>query len=128
LIANAKNTKFKLHTFLALNIDESSRDYFGITPVEDYIAKLTLTFNDRMILPTMSDKKTWYSISGIKMVKDVLTSKYFDEGDANYAAIIGEDLTAENSTYVGERRFSQGTLNIFANYWLDEFNAVWDYF
>lgn len=128
LIANANNTKFKLHTFLALNIDESSRDYFGITPVEDYIAKLTLTFNDRMILPTMSDKKTWYSISGIKMVKDILTSKYIDIGDANYAAIIGEDLTAENSTYVGERRFSQGTLNIFANYWLDEFNAVWDYF
>lgn len=62
------------------------------------------------------------------MVKDILTSKYIDEGDANYAAIIGEDLTAENSTYVGERRFSQGTLNIFANYWLDEFNAVWDYF
>jgi hypothetical protein len=81
-----------------------------------------------MILPIMSDKKTWYSISGIKMVKDVLTSKYIDEGDANYAAIIGEDLTAENFTYVGERRFSQGTLNIFANYWLDEFNAVWDYF
>lgn len=62
------------------------------------------------------------------MVKDVLTSKYIDEGEANYAAIVGEDLTAENSTYIGERRFSQGTLNIFANYWLDEFNAVWDYF
>ena len=128
LIANAKDTKFKLHTFLALNIDESSRDYFGITPVEDYIAKLTLTFNDRMILPTMSDKKTWYSISGLKMIKDVLTSKHVDEAEANYQAIVGNAVTSENSTYVGERRFSQGTLNVFANYWLDEFNAVWDYY
>lgn len=57
LIANAKDTNFKLHNFLALNIGESSRDYFGITPIEDYVAKLTLTFNNQMILPTMSDKR-----------------------------------------------------------------------
>lgn len=128
LIANATDTKFKLHTFLALNIDESSRDYFGITPVEDYITKLTLTFNDRLILPTMSDKKTWYSISGLKLVKDILTSKHVDEGELNYAAITGEEVTKENVFYVGDRRFSEGTLKIFANYWLDEFNAVWDYY
>jgi len=128
LLANAKDTKFKLHTFLALNVDEFSGDYFGITPVEDYIAKLTLTFNDRLILPTMSDKKTWYSISGLKLVKDILTSKYVDEGELNYAAITGEEINEENIFYVGDRRFSEGTLNIFTNYWLDEFNAVWDYY
>ena len=127
LIANAKDTKFKLHTFLALNIDDTSRDYFGITPVEDYIAKLTLTFNDRLILPTMSDKKTWYSISGLKLVKDVLQSKGIDEGLIAYEAITGEDSNEDYITFV-DRKFSDNTLKVFANYWLDEFNAVWDYF
>ena len=60
--------KLKLHTLLAINdeLTDTSRDYFGITPLEDYITKLTLSENNRLVLPTMSDKKTWYSIEGIK--------------------------------------------------------------
>ena len=128
LIANAKNTVFKLHNFLALNIGDSSRDYFDITPVEDYIAKLTLTFNNQMILPTMSDKKTWYSISGLTLVRDTLHSLEFNE-DANYYAVTGQDLPEDFQTYIPtNRRFSNNTLNIFVNYWLDEFDAVFDYY
>lgn len=129
LIANAEGTNFKLHNFLALNIGESSRDYFGITPIEDYIAKLTLTFNNQMVLPTMSDKKTWYSISGLQLVRDTLTSKYFDEGTASYYAMLGEEIPADVNLFVtGNRLFSNRTLNIFINYWLDEFDAVFDYY
>lgn len=129
LIANAKDTNFKLHNFLALNIGESSRDYFGITPIEDYIAKLTLTFNNQMILPTMSDKKTWYSISGLQLVRDTITSKYFDEGTANYYAVLGEEIPDDVSLIItDDRRFSKRTLDIFINYWLDEFDAVFDYY
>nr|DAU12108.1 MAG TPA: hypothetical protein [Caudoviricetes sp.] len=29
--------------------------------MEDYIAKMTMTELDNIILPTMADKKTWYS-------------------------------------------------------------------
>jgi hypothetical protein len=71
--------KLKLHTLIAIkdNISNSSRDYFGITPLEDYIAKLLLIHQGRLILPTMSDKKTWYSIEGVKVPKDFLgTLKY----------------------------------------------------
>lgn len=66
--------KLKLHTLIAIkdNISNSSRDYFGITPLEDYIAKLLLIHQGRLILPTMSDKKTWYSIEGVKVPKDFL--------------------------------------------------------
>lgn len=128
LIANAEGVNFKLHNFLCMNIEDSSRDYFGITPLEDYIAKLTLTFNDQLILPTMSDKKTWYSISGLTLVHDFLSSKQINEAEANYSAVIGEDVDESTLWYTGERRFSDDTLKIFVNYWLDEFEAVWDYF
>lgn len=42
LIANAKNTKFKLHTFLALNIDESSRDYLVLLLLKIILLSLLL--------------------------------------------------------------------------------------
>lgn len=119
LIANSalKGNKFQLHTFLMLNAyNDKGRDYFGISPVEDYITKLILTANDRMVLPTMSDKKTWYSISGLKLVHDILSSK-------SQQGLEG----TEQATTV-DRRFSKDTLNIFANNFLDEFDAVWDYY
>jgi len=81
-----------LHNFLALNIGDTSRDYFGITPVEDYVAKLTLTFNNQMVLPTMSDKKTWYSISGLQLVRDFITSRELNEGDLNYYEMLGQEV------------------------------------
>lgn len=43
------------------------RDYFGITDREDYIAKMVAVFNDRIIFPTVADKKTCHFIRGIKL-------------------------------------------------------------
>ena len=107
--------KLKLHTLIAIrdNITNSSRDYFGITPLEDYIAKLLLVHQGRLILPTMSDKKTWYSIEGIKLPKDFLgTIKYSPNAEGSMEATIIP------------RRFSNETLDIFCNYFLDEYNAI----
>lgn len=111
--------KLKLHTLIAIkdNITNSSRDYFGITPLEDYIAKLLLVHKSRLILPTMSDKKTWYSIEGIKLPKDFLgTIKYSPNAEGSMEATIIP------------RRFSNETLDIFCNYFLDEYNAIVKYF
>lgn len=111
--------KLKLHTLIAIkdNISNSSRDYFGITPLEDYIAKLLLIHQGRLILPTMSDKKTWYSIEGVKVPKDFL-------GTLKYAL---NDQGSMEAT-ITERRFSNETLDIFCNYFLDEYNAIVKYF
>lgn len=111
--------KLKLHTLIAIrdNITNSSRDYFGITPLEDYIAKLLLVHQGRLILPTMSDKKTWYSIEGIKLPKDFLgTIKYSPNAEGSMEATIIP------------RRFSNETLDIFCNYFLDEYNVIVKYF
>lgn len=43
------------------------RDYFGITDREDYIAKMVAVFNDRIIFPTVADKKSYHFIRGIKL-------------------------------------------------------------
>ena len=43
------------------------RDYLGITDREDYIAKMVAVFNDRIIFPTVADKKTYHFIRGIKL-------------------------------------------------------------
>lgn len=112
--------KLKLHTLLAINEDSSgsSRKYFEITPLEDYITKLTLIHKGRLILPTMSDKPTWYSIEGITLPKDFLHSMGFDEDPVS-----GESIFVE-----ADRRFSNQTLDIFCNYFLDEYNAIVNYF
>ena len=111
--------KLKLHTLIAVNdnVSNTSRDYFGITPIEDYIAKLVLVHSNRIILPTMSDKKTWYSIEGINMPKDFLNSVTY--GADEYGQMEVTDIP---------RRFSNDTLDIFCNYFLDEYNAVVKYY
>lgn len=124
LIANsAKNgIQFQLNSLLMVETqDDPGRDYFSISPIEDYITKLVLTFNDQMTLPTMSDKKTWYSISGLSLIKDVIQSSKVifanSFSDTNEVAFEQQDRT-----------FSRPTLDIFANMFLDEFDAVWDYY
>lgn len=46
---------------------DAGRDYFGITDREDYIAKMTAVMNDRIIFPTVADKKTYHFLRGVKL-------------------------------------------------------------
>lgn len=67
---------FKLNAFVGIKDMNRPKgaDYFGITPMEDYIAKMIMTEDNQMILPTMADKKTWYSLShrDLKLVHDAM--------------------------------------------------------
>ena len=111
--------KLKLHTLIAINenLTNSSRKYFEITPLEDYITKLVLIHKGRLILPTMSDKPTWYSISGINIPKDFLHStRTVPNQEGGF------------TTVSAPRRFSDQTLEIFRNYFIDEYNAIVKYF
>ena len=110
----------KLHTLLAIEdqLTDTSRDYFGITPLEDYITKLVLAENSRIVLPTMSDKKTWYSIEGIELPKNYLASVY-----------VKPDKEGGISEEIPQlRKFNRNTLKIFYNYFVDEFNAITKYY
>lgn len=123
---NSKPSAIKLSTYLNLeeNLQNTNRDYFGISPIEDYISKLTFGFNNHLFCPTMSDKKTWHTISGIQMVKDFLPSTVFSEYeyDKDTQELIGAKYTRT------ERRFSDRTIGIFKGYLRDEYNAIQKYF
>ena len=112
--------KIKLHTLLAVEEQQSrvSRDYFGISPLEDYLTKMVLAENGRLILPTMSDKKTWYSVEGVTLPKDHLNS----------LDIYADFESGETDIVSMPRRFSDQTLNIFYNYFVAEFNAIVNYY
>lgn len=107
--------QFRLNAFIGMKDtrNQKGQDYFGITNLEDYLAKMTMTFNDMLTLPTMADKKTWYAIQQklISLPKDLITY----------------DIESESGAYK-IRRFSNNTLNIFKGYYLDEIESLKQYY
>lgn len=122
---NSNADLIKLNTYLNLeeNLQNTNRDYFGISPIEDYLSKMTFGFNNHLFCPTMSDKKTWNTISGIQMVKDFLPSTAITDYEYNENGDITRVIFQDQ-----KRRFSDRTLNIFKGYLRDEYNAIQKYF
>ena len=122
---NSNADLIKLNTYLNLeeNLQNTNRDYFGISPIEDYLSKMTFGFNNHLFCPTMSDKKTWHTISGIQMVKDFLPSTAITDYEYNENGDITRVIFQDQ-----KRRFSDRTLNIFKGYLRDEYNAMQKYF
>lgn len=103
---------FKLDTFVGLKDTRVKRgkDYFGITPMEDYIAKMFMLFQDRLVLPTMADKKTWYAIK----FGDNVTRK--------------AHVTPHEVMRYSDRSYSGDVIDIFAGYFKDEIAALKQYY
>lgn len=122
---NSNADLIKLNTYLNLeeNLQNTNRDYFGISPIEDYLSKMTFGFNNHLFCPTMSDKKTWHTISGIQMVKDFLPSTAITDYEYNENGDITRVIFQDQ-----KRRFSDRTLNTFKGYLRDEYNAIQKYF
>ena len=102
--------KLHLNTFVCVKDAESgkSADYFGITPLEDYMAKFIMTYNKHLIFPTMADKKTWYSI----------TSQWLTDN-------LNTDIIITNSE---DPKLSPETIDIFSSYFVDELNSLKEYY
>lgn len=113
LIREALNQKhdIKLNTFVNFKSDRSDdrgRDYMNISPVEDYLAKMALTENNHIILPTMADKKMYFTITGVKLFNDPLNVVK----DGNSLRIL----------------FSNRTISHFLKIGLDELNAIEEFY
>lgn len=68
LIANNLNIQLKNFAgFKSDNKGDLGSDYYQINEVEDYISKMAILLQDGIIFPTMSDKKTYTFITGIKL-------------------------------------------------------------
>lgn len=80
------------------------RDYFGITDREDYIAKMVAVFNDRIIFPTVADKKTYHFIRGIKLPHERIKFN-----------------TAPQGTYI---QYGEQSMDTLLGYCYDELNQI----
>lgn len=67
---NPSHDKLMLHTHAGLTLQDA-RDggtkYSQITAIEDYLAKAEILRDGHIIFPTLSDKSTWFYLSGIKL-------------------------------------------------------------
>ena len=123
----ADESKVQVNTFLNFreNLTNSNRDYFGISQIEDYLSKMTFGFRNMIFCPTMSDKKTFHTISGINMVKDYIHLTMLDIENSTF----DEMGAITNKKYIAaDRRFSQNTIEVFKGYFIDEFAAIKKYF
>lgn len=84
---------------------DQGRDYFGITDREDYIAKMTAVFNDRIIFPTVADKKTYHFISGVKLPHERIQFTMMENGKMAV-------------------KYGDNALDIIIGYCYDELNQV----
>lgn len=83
---------------------DAGRDYFGITSREDYLAKMAAIFENRLIFPTVADKKTYHFIRGINLPHEPIS---FNKQDGKLIIRYGEDA-----------------LNILIGYCQDELNQI----
>lgn len=111
LSAVNNNSPIKLNTFVNFygeNRGDKGRDYLSISPVEDYLAKMTFTYNNHIIFPTMADKKTWFTISGVGLFnKEMLITQ------------IGNSLKLQ---------FNRGAIKHLYRSWEDEYNTIVEYY
>ena len=112
ILQSANNKSFlRLNTFLNFYGDKGNdkgRDYLSISPTEDYIAKMAFTWNNHIIFPTMADKKTWFTISGIQL----FNKEMFIQQQDNKLKI----------------QFNREALKYLYKAWEDEYNAIVNYY
>ena len=111
-LANNENVSLTVGTLL--NITEygsggTGVDYQSAPRIETFIAKLVSSENDILLLPTMSDKKTYMPIQGIKLFKNRLLNLEQQEDGAVFHSI------------------SDDVLDQFYRYYLSEYKAILQY-
>ena len=78
-------TNFQVKTFAGIktdNIGDKGSDYFQIVKREDYISKLSILLDGGLVLPTLSDKKTWMYITNVA-IPGLDFSKPFVDNNGN---------------------------------------------
>lgn len=105
------NQPIKLNTFINFygnNSGDKGREYLQISPTEDYLMKMALTWNNHIVFPTMADKKTWNTITGCQLFNKPFQITENENGTLNI-------------------RFDQEVLDYAYGAWLDEFNSIVQY-
>lgn len=126
IIRNGKqgDFEFKLNVYVGMEDEKLKKgvDYFGINAMEDVISKMLLSNNNMIVLPTMADKKTYYVLELVSR-KGESTSNVFN---------LPHDLLIERESAMfpgmKAQRFSDETLDLFVDYFLDELYSLEEYY
>jgi hypothetical protein len=116
--------EFKLNVYVGMEDEKLKKgvDYFGINAMEDVISKMLLSDNNMIVLPTMADKKTYYVLE--------LVSRRGNDTSSIFKLPHDMLIEKESEMFPGMRaqRFSDETLDLFVNYFLDELHSLEEYY
>ena len=98
--------KLRAQTFVNFrtnNQGDIGSDYHQITDTEDYLAKMTLVLNNRLIFPTIADKKTYHVIEGLQLPNERFQDFTHETG-------IGRRFTFGNQTILQMLKYAYSEL------------------
>lgn len=121
-----------LRNFIGFKTDKRSdegSDYFEISEREDYVSKATILEKSGIIMPTLSDKKTWMYLDGIKLpgldYTGTIDSKgntiAFDINDIGDQFVITKDPKSQIENMLSQR---QDVIDQFISYAISEYKSI----
>lgn len=126
------NAFITLRNFVGFKTDKRGdygSDYFEISKREDYVAKATILEEGGIIMPTLSDKKTWLYIDGIKLPGLDYSNTVDDNGNTTpFAAeklgdqfVVSADPMSQLDNVLSQR---EDVIDQFISYAYSEYEAV----
>ena len=124
-LSNNPNLRIGLHNFIGFrtdNKDDIGSDYFDISHTEDYISKLCILESGGIIMPTLSDKKSWTFVSGIKLPGIDYLKMYAPNGTILSVPEIAESIGMIDGNIMQQ----EDVIDLFMSYAYSEYQSVKD--
>ena len=122
-LANNPNLRIGLHNFIGFrtdNKDDIGSDYFDISHTEDCISKLCILESGGIIMPTLSDKKSWTFVSGIKLPGIDYLKMYAPNGTMLSVPEIAESIGMIDGNIMQQ----EDVIDLFMSYAYSEYQSV----
>ena len=124
-LSNNPNLRIGLHNFIGFrtdNKDDIGSDYFDISHTEDCISKLCILESGGVIMPTLSDKKSWTFVSGIKLPGIDYLKMYAPNGTILSVPEIAESIGMIDGNIMQQ----EDVIDLFMSYAYSEYQSVKD--
>lgn len=124
-LSNNPNLRIGLHNFIGFRTDNKNdigSDYFDISHTEDCISKLCILESGGIIMPTLSDKKSWTFVSGIKLPGIDYLKMYAPNGTILSVPEIAESIGMIDGNIMQQ----EDVIDLFMSYAYSEYQSVKD--
>jgi Ca2+-binding EF-hand superfamily protein len=131
-ITSNRDAFITLRNFVGFKTDKRGdygSDYFEISKREDYVSKATILEQGGIIMPTLSDKKTWLYVDGVKLPGLDYNNTVDDNGNTTpFAAeqlgdqfVISADPMSQLDNVLSQR---EDVVDQFISYAYSEYEAI----